>query len=87
MQTHKIGLFSAGGKLTIDETYLKFQSLYGRAFRVPLDQINTVSVDATGFGKSTLKIMGAGSELASTKMPTTWANKAQDWILEQIKKP
>lgn len=86
MQTYKIGALGLGGKITIDDTYLKFQGYYGAAFRVPLNQVQTVSVDAAHFGKSYLRIMGAGSELASTKLPTTWANNAQDWILEQIKK-
>lgn len=82
MKQLKIGLFAAGGKLTMDDTFLKYQHPYGAAFRVPLAEIKTVTVDTTvGWGKAMLKIMGDGMELASAKMVVGWANKCQEWIL------
>lgn len=82
-KSYKIGGFlGAGGKLTMDGTFLEFRHPYGRTFRVPLKAITTVTVDQIGLGKGKLKIIGSGAELASTDMPFTWANKCQEWILQ-----
>lgn len=78
----RIGLLGAGGKLKIEGGFLNFQHPYGRTFRVQTKDIETVTVDAKGFGKGILKIIGRGAELASAEMPVTWANKCQTWILE-----
>jgi len=78
----KLGLFGAGGKLTIETGFLNFSHPYGRTFRVPIKNIETVVVDAKGLGKGILKIIGHGAELASVEMPIRWANKSQAWILE-----
>ena len=75
------GFIGAGGKLTIDGLFLSYQHPYGRTFRVPIKDIDTVTVDELGWGKGMLKIIGHGSELASSKMPIPWANKCQEWIL------
>jgi hypothetical protein len=86
-QVYRIGLLGAGGKLTISNSILKFQHPYGRRFTVPVDQIETVTTDVVGWGNSKLKIIGNGTELASIKkIPSPWAEKAQEWILDQLKK-
>lgn len=78
----KLGLFGAGGKLTIEGGFLNYKHPYGRTFRIPTKDVETVSVDVKGLGKGILKIIGHGAELASAEMPITWANKSQAWILE-----
>lgn len=72
---------AAGGKLTLDGMFLSYRHPYGKTFRVPIKDIQTVTVDVLGWGKGMLKIIGGGTELAKAKMPFTWANKCQDWIL------
>lgn len=78
----KIGLLGIGGKLKIENGFLNYQNPYGRTFRVPTKDIETVTVDVKGPGKGVLKIIGHGVELASAEMPTSLANKSQAWILE-----
>ena len=77
-----LGFLGAGGKLNIVGGFLEFKHPYGRFFKVPVKDINTVTVDVVGLGKCKLKIIGNGTELASTDMPKNWAFKAQQWILE-----
>jgi len=81
-----IGLLGAGGKLTIKDSFLNFSHPYGKTFRVRMDDIDTVTVDVIGMGKSELKVIGKGAYLAKVKMPTTWANKCQEWILSKMVK-
>lgn len=81
-KTYKIGTFGVGGKLTLDDMFLAYQHPYGRTFRVPVKDIQSVTVDVIGWGKGTLKIIGNGAELAREKMPISWANKCQEWILK-----
>ncbi|MDP3955902.1 MAG: hypothetical protein Q8Q18_01510 [bacterium] len=78
----KLGPLGVGGKLKIEQGFLNFSHPYGRTFRVPIKDIETVVVDAKGLGKGILKIIGHGAELASAEMPIRWANKSQAWILE-----
>jgi len=78
----KLGPLGVGGKLKIETNFLNFSHPYGRTFRVPVKDIETVAVDAKGLGKGLLKIIGHGAELASVEMPINWANKSQTWILE-----
>ena len=77
----KIGLLGAGGKLIIKDGFLNYKHPYGRSFKVPLKDIETVTADTVGLGKGELKIVGKGSILAKEKMPIPWANKCQEWIL------
>lgn len=81
---HLIGLLGLGGKLTLKQNMLNYQHPYGRTFRVRVADIDSVTVDTVGFGKGKLKVIGKGSILAEEKMPITWANKCQDWILTQL---
>ncbi|MFA6527586.1 MAG: hypothetical protein WCT20_04135 [Candidatus Babeliales bacterium] len=77
-----IGFLGAGGKLVIDHMFLSYSHPYGHKFKVPSKDVETVIVDDIGWGKAKLKIIGRGTELASAKMPIPWANKCQEWILE-----
>ena len=79
---YRIGLLGMGGKLTIEDGFLRYQNPYAHTFRVPLRDISTVAVDDVGWGKAMLKVIGNGVELAKAKMPLTWANECQDWILK-----
>lgn len=78
----KIGLCGAGGKLFIKDGFLSYQHPYGRTFKVLLKDVDTVAVDALGFGSGKLKIIGKGANLAEEKMPISWANQCQEWILK-----
>lgn len=78
---YRIGFLGMGGKLTIENGLLKFQNPYAHTFRVPLKDIQTVSVDDIGWGKAMLKVIGHGAELAKVKLPSILANRCQEWIL------
>lgn len=78
----KIGFLGAGGKLEINSGFLSYKSPYAnKNFKVQLSDIDTVSLAPGGLGKSVLKVIGKGTDLASVIMPTDWANKSQEWIL------
>ncbi len=79
---YRIGGILAGKTLIIKDGFLELKEVYSHGFRVPIKDITTVSVDGTGWGKAILKIVGNGAELAHVKLPRTWANNAQQWILE-----
>ncbi|MFA5098745.1 MAG: hypothetical protein WC461_00800 [Candidatus Paceibacterota bacterium] len=79
---YKIGLLGIGGKFKIENGFFSYKYPYGRNFRVPTKDIETVTVDVFGFGRAMLKIIGHGTVLASEKMPISWAHKCQAWILE-----
>ena len=81
-KVYRIGGLLAGQTLSIENGFLQYMTAYAHSFRVPLQDISTVAVDDVGWGKAMLKIIGHGTELAKAKMPLTWANKAQAWILE-----
>ncbi|XOB46619.1 MAG: hypothetical protein ACKKMV_00330 [Candidatus Nealsonbacteria bacterium] len=78
----KIGWVGEGGRLIIKEGFLNYFHPYGRTFRVPIKDIETVTIDMSRWGKGKLKIIGKGAELASMEMPINWANKCQEWILK-----
>jgi hypothetical protein len=80
----KLGLLGAGGKLYIKGGFLSYMHPYGRSFKVPIKDIDTVAVDTIGWGKGKLKIIGKGATLAQEEMPITWANRCQEWILENM---
>ena len=77
----KLGLLSAGGKLTIDNGFLRYQHPYGARFEVLVKDIQTVTIDIQSASKTALRIVGAGTELANVTMPAPWAQKCRDWIL------
>lgn len=79
-----IGLFGVGGKLILKDGYLGFSHPYGKAFRVRIADVDTVTIDVVGLGNSEFKVVGKGTVLASVKMPTPWANKCQEWVLSKI---
>lgn len=78
----KIGFMATGGKLEINNGFLSFKSPYAnKDFKIQLSDIETVTLAPGGYGKSLVKIIGRGTDLASVLMPTSWANKTQEWIL------
>ncbi len=77
------GLLS-GQVFTLDDQFLSYKNAYGKYATVPRSSIQTVTVDAKGWGKSILKIIGQGTELASIQMPHPWAAKTQKWLIEQL---
>lgn len=79
-----IGFLGAGGKLVIENGMLRFSHPYGKTFSVPVRDIETVSLDTAGMGKSSLKVIGRGTVLAETTMPKSWGEKCQGWILERV---
>jgi hypothetical protein len=79
---YRVGGMLAGKTLIIENGYLELKDVYSHNFRVPIQDITTVAVDSVGWGKGMLKIIGHGTELAKVKLPLSWANKAQEWILQ-----
>lgn len=78
----RVGGILGGKTLIIENGFLEFKDVYSHNFRVLLKDVTTVSVDGVGWGKAILKVIGNGAELAQVKLPLPWANKAQQWILE-----
>lgn len=79
---YRVGGILAGKTLIIENGFLELKDVYSNNFRVLLKDITTVSVDGVGWGKGMLKVIGNGAELAKVQLPLPWANKAQQWILE-----
>lgn len=81
----KISFALGGYKLWTDENYLYYRSIYGKSFRVVKADIESVSLDESGYGKNKVKINGNGTTLANESFPKPWAHKIQDFILKEIK--
>lgn len=75
----------SGETFTLDEQFLSYKNAYGKAAMVPRESIQTVVIDAKGWGTSILKIIGHDTELVSIKMPHDWAVKTQKWLIERLK--
>jgi hypothetical protein len=71
-------------RLTVDDKFVRYRHVYGREATVPRSAIQTVVVEPRGFGKGALKLIGGGTTLASIDLPTSWAQQAQKWLLEQL---
>jgi hypothetical protein len=82
--TFKPGGILSGQKFTLDEKFLSYKNAYGKYATVPCSSISTVTVDTKGFGSSTLKIIGSGTELANIKLPHSWAAATQKWLMDQL---
>lgn len=79
--------FALGGyRFKSDDNYISYQSMYGKSFRVLKADVETVSLDKGGLGKNIVKLNGKGTLLAEVELPKQWAEKAQDFILGEIKK-
>lgn len=77
--------FALGGyKFKSDDTFLSYQSAYGKSFRVLKKDIVGVSLDTGSLGRNKIKINGQGTLLAEVELPKHWAEKAQDFILHEI---
>jgi len=63
---------------------LSYKNAYGKYATVPRNSIETVTVDAKGRGKSLLKIIGKGTELAQIELPHSWAVKTQRWLIGEL---
>lgn len=87
MDKIKIGGFFAGQTLIADETFFEWKGVYGKGFKVPRSAVQAVMVEKSGWGKATLKLVGAGTELAKVEgLPLTWAEQAQAWMMKRIGK-
>ncbi len=77
--------FAFGGyKFKADDRYISYQSIYGKSFRVLKADIETVSLDKGGAGKNIIRLNGKGTLLAEVEMPKPWAEKVQDFVLDEI---
>jgi hypothetical protein len=79
------GTFLSGQTLVVDEAFVRFTAVYGKGFRVPRSEVETVTVDTSRWGRGLLKLVGRGVELAKAEMPLPWCYQAQKWLLEQLK--
>jgi len=82
-------VFRPGGMLSgqvfeLDDIFLSYKNAYGKKATVQRSAITTVVIDTKGAGKSTLKIIGQGAELASIVMPNFWCEKTLRWLIEQL---
>ena len=76
------GLF--GYRFNTDDRWLSYKSAYGKSFRVRKADIESVSLDEGGRGKSKLRINGRGTVLAEIELPRPWAEKTQEFIYREI---
>ena len=81
----KLSFGMGGYTFKSDDTYLSYQSVYGKSFRVLKADIDSVSLDKGGLGKNIIKINGKGTQLAQVEMPKSWSEKAQEFILDEVK--
>lgn len=73
-----------GYTLTADDKYISYKSIYGKSFRVLKSDIESVSLDQGGAGKNIVRLNGKGTALASLELPRPWAEKAQEFIQDEI---
>lgn len=81
----KLGLLGSGGKIWIEDGFVSYKGMYGGYFKVRLADIQAVNVDMGGkmiSTKATLRLIGAGVDLAAIEMYRNIAEQARDWILE-----
>lgn len=76
--------FALGGyTFTANDQYVSYKSIYGKFFRVARKDIESVSLDKGGLGKNIIKVNGRGTTLAQIEMPQQWAEKAQEFIMNE----
>jgi hypothetical protein len=83
-QTFKPGGFLSGQVFTLDDQLFSYKNAYGKYATVPRKSIQTVVIDAKGRGHSTLKLIGAGTELAKIDLPNSWARKTMEWLIKEL---
>jgi hypothetical protein len=83
-ETFRPGSILSGQVFTLDEHTLSYKNAYGKMATVPRSAIQTVVIDTKGRGKSILKIIGQGTELAKIELPNPWATKTQAWLIEKL---
>lgn len=77
--------FALGGyRFKADDRHISYLANFGKSFRVLKADIDTVSLDQGGMGKSVVRINGKGAMLAEVELPRPWAEKVQDFILNEI---
>jgi len=81
----KPGGFLSGNKFEINNNTFKYTGVYGKFSTVPLNSIKSVTLSPGGWGKVLLNIIGEGTTLASIELPRNWAEKAMDWIFDELR--
>lgn len=84
MSSKNFGLF--GYRFKCKKGYLTYKSVYGKKFKVRMQDIETVTIDTARAGTGTLKVIGHGSVLAQVNLPLPWAHKAQQFIFDNLDK-
>jgi hypothetical protein len=72
----------SGQTFTMDEKDLKFVGTYNGHFVVRRADIETVTTSVVSAGKSQLRVIGKGTDLATVILPASWAESARNWILD-----
>lgn len=79
--------FALGGYVfKSDEKYISYQSIYGKRFRVRKSDVESVSLDQGKMGQNVIKLNGKGTTLATIELPAMWAEKAQEFIQDEVEK-
>lgn len=77
--------FALGGyRFVADDRYITYKTNFGKSFRVLKADIETVSLDQGGMGKSKVRINGKGALLAEVELPRQWAEKVQEFVQDEI---
>lgn len=85
MEQLKVGGLLAGHTLMADDNFLEWKHAYGKGFRIPRTAVQTVLVEKSGWGRASLKVVGAGTELGRVDgLPLQWAEQAQAWLLQRL---
>lgn len=82
----KLNFGLMGYRFKTDDTWLNYQTAYGKSARVLKSDIQSVSLAEGKRGRATIQINGSGTTLASIELPQKWAQKAQEFILRDIGK-
>lgn len=78
--------FALGGyRFKADDQFISYQTNFGKSFRVLKADIESVSLDKGGMGKNIIRVNGKGTLLAEVELPKLWAEKVQQFILDEIK--
>lgn len=79
-------MFAFGYRFKTDQNWITYKTVYGKGFKVLRSDVDTISLTDAGMGSRMLQVMGHGSVLAQAKLPRTWADKAQVFLLKDLGK-
>ena len=81
----KLRLGLMGYRFKVDDLWVSYQTAYGKSFRVPKADIESITLDEGHRGRNKLRLVGKGTVLAEIELPKKWAQKAQAFIYMELR--